>query len=161
MTDRQKVEEFVKSMEKYEDEQPCPTDTSTMAAIQDYMRNLESHATRTFKRLYRKGGQEEQRSSHKDGWSPVFIGSKAHLTALIVIRRHLLGHKGTKKGGRQPTCVAISGIFFPNGKARRQLLASARKRSEQSTNSQAGPYDGGSKRPNYPLRKRSTRTENL
>ena len=97
LTGRQKVDEFVESMEKYDDEHPCPTDISTMEAIQDYMRNLETHAARTVKQLYRRAGQEEQQSSHKDGWSPVFIGYKAHLTALIVIRRHLLGHKGTKR----------------------------------------------------------------
>ena len=67
LTDRQKVDEFVESMEKYDDEHPCPTDISTMEAIQDYMRNLETHAARTVKQLYRHAGQEEQQSSHKDG----------------------------------------------------------------------------------------------
>ena len=74
-----------------------------MAAIQEYMSSLETHATQTVKQHYHRARQEEQRSSHKDGWSPVFIGYKAHLTALIVIRRHLLGHKGTKNGGRRQT----------------------------------------------------------
>ena len=73
--DRQKkVDEFVESMEKYDDEHPCPTDLSTMGAIQEYMRNLETHAALKVKQLYRRAGQEERQSSHKDGWSPVFIG---------------------------------------------------------------------------------------
>ena len=151
LTDRQKVDEFVESMENYDDEHPCPMDKSTMASIQEYMRSLESHATRTVKRLYRRAGLEEQRSEHKDGWSLVFISYKAHLTALILIRRHLLGHTGNKNGGGQPTSVATSGTFFLNGKARWLLLVSARKESEQSTNAQAGLYGGGSKRTNCPL----------
>ena len=28
---------------------------------------------------------------------PVFIGHKAHLTALVLIRRHLIGHRGARK----------------------------------------------------------------
>ena len=47
MTDRQRVDKFGDSMEKYNDEHPCPTVISTMEAIQDYMRNLEAHAART------------------------------------------------------------------------------------------------------------------
>ena len=86
-------------MEKCDDKHPCPTETSTMVAIQKYMRSLETHATRTVKRLYRWAGQKEQQSSHKDRWCPVFFGYKADLTALLVIRRHLLGHKGNKKWG--------------------------------------------------------------
>ena len=74
VTARQKVDEFVESMEKYDDEHPCPTDLSTMGAIQEYMRNLETHAALKVKQLYRRAGQEERQSSHKDGWSPVFIG---------------------------------------------------------------------------------------
>ena len=84
-------------MEKYDHEHACPTDLSTIDAIQEYMRNLETHAARKVKQLYRRAGQKERQSLHKDGWSPVFIGYNAHLTALIVIRQHLLGHKGTKK----------------------------------------------------------------
>ena len=39
-------------------------------------------------------GLREQRSSHKDSWSPVSIGYKAQLTALELLRRHLIGPSG-------------------------------------------------------------------
>ena len=52
---------------------------------------------RKMKQLYLRAGQGEQRCSHKDGWSPIFIGYKAHFTALILIRRHLTGHRGARK----------------------------------------------------------------
>ena len=91
------MDEFVECMDKFDDNHPCPTEISSMEAVQEYMRSLESHAAQKVKQLCRRAGQKETQSSHKDGWSPVFIGYKAHLTALVVIRRHLLGHKGNKK----------------------------------------------------------------
>ena len=103
LTDRQKVDEFVESMKNYTDEHLCPTNISTMGAIQDYMRELESHAARMVKHLYRSAGQEQPHSSHKNGWSLVFIGYKSHLTALIVIRQHLLGHRAPNDGGQHTT----------------------------------------------------------
>ena len=74
-----------------------PTEISSMEAVQEYMHSLESHAAQKVKRLHRRAGQKENQSSHKDGWSPVLIGYKTHLTALVVIQRHRLGHKGTRK----------------------------------------------------------------
>ena len=49
LTDKQKVDEFVESMEKYDYKHPCPTGTSTMTAIQEYMSSMETHAARTVK----------------------------------------------------------------------------------------------------------------
>ena len=66
---------------------------------QEYMRSLESHAERKVKQQYRRAGHKEHQSSHKDGWSPVFIGYKVYLTALVVIQRYLLDHEETKKMG--------------------------------------------------------------
>ena len=63
LTDRQKVDKFVESMGKYDDDHPCPTDLSTVDTIQEYMRNLESHAEQKVK----WAGQEERQSSRKDG----------------------------------------------------------------------------------------------
>ena len=63
LTDRQKVDEFVESMEYYDDEHPRPTDLTTMDAIQEYMRNLETHAAQKVKQLHIRAGKEERPSA--------------------------------------------------------------------------------------------------
>ena len=128
LTDRQKVDEIVESMEKYDNEHPCPTDTSTMAAIQKYMSSIETHAAPTVRRLYRRAGKEEQRSTHKNGWSPVFIGYKVHLTALIVIRRHRLGHKGKEKWASASDMQRDPGHILPEWEGK---IAAAGLRKEE------------------------------
>ena len=57
LTDRQKVDKFVGSIKKYDDEHPRPTYVSTIDAIQEYMHNLETHAAWKVKQLYRRAGQ--------------------------------------------------------------------------------------------------------
>ena len=39
-------------------------------------------------------GIQKKRARQKDGWSPQFIALKTHLSALLEIRRHVLGQKG-------------------------------------------------------------------
>ena len=84
-------------MVRYDDAHPCLINTSPIEAVQEYMRSLEIHAAQNVTQLYRRARQEDNKSSHKDGLSPVFIGYKAHLTALRVIQRHLQDHKGYRK----------------------------------------------------------------
>ena len=85
LTDRQKVDEYVKYMEKCNYAHPCPTEASTIDAVQEYTRILKRHVARKGKQPYQRAEQDERRSSHKVRWSPVFIGYKAHLTALVII----------------------------------------------------------------------------
>ena len=91
LTDRQKCDEFVEAMETLL-HVPAPTDDSTDAEVIEYMRKLEQHSGDTVKRIYQRHGQVNKRSSRKDGWSPMYIAHKVHLTSLIEIRRSLLGH---------------------------------------------------------------------
>ena len=67
LTDRQKVYEFVESMEKYDDIHTCPTDLSKMDTILEYKRNLERHHARKVNQLYRRAGQGKRQCSHIDG----------------------------------------------------------------------------------------------
>ena len=97
LTDRQKVDEFVEHMERYGTDRPGPTADSSLTDVMKYMNDMQQQMARKVKQLYLRAGQGEQRSSHKDGWSPVFIGYKAQLTALVLIRRHLMGHRGARK----------------------------------------------------------------
>ena len=98
LTDRQKVDEFVEHMERYGTDRPGPTADSSLTDVMKYMNDMQQQMARKVKQLYLRAGQGEQRSSHKDGWSPVFIGYKAQLTALVLIRHHLMGHRGPGNG---------------------------------------------------------------
>ena len=84
-------------MERYGTEWLGPTENSSLDDVMEYMKDMEHQMARKVKQLYLRAGQGETRSSHKDGWNPVFIGYKAHLTALVLIRRRLMGHRGARK----------------------------------------------------------------
>ena len=96
LTDKHKCDEFREAMETLI-ALPAPTDESTDEEVINYMQGLEEHSSKTVKKLYMKSGQGKTRSSHKDGWSPTFIAYKAHLTALVEIRRRLLGQAGHRR----------------------------------------------------------------
>jgi Ulp1 family protease len=96
LTDSQKCDEFTEAMESLLDI-PVPTDDSTDEEVIAYMHKLEQHSATTVKHLHNTHGQTSKRSSRKDGWSPMYIAYKAHLTTLVEIRRSLLGHAHRKK----------------------------------------------------------------
>ena len=74
LTYRQKVNKLIECMKQYDDAHSRPTETDTTEAVQEYMRNLEKHTSQKLKQIYRRAGQEDHQSLHKDGWSLVFIG---------------------------------------------------------------------------------------
>ena len=96
LSDRHKCEEFTESMEALL-ALPSPTDASTEEEILEYMRHIENCSSSTVKDLYNRAGQQQPRSSYKDGWSPTYIAYKAQLTSLVEIRRRLLGQAGQTK----------------------------------------------------------------
>ena len=97
LTDRTKCDEYTEAMEKFEKETDPPCEESSIDEIFLYMEKLHSHMSTTVKRLYHNAGQDKRFSSHKDGWSPTYIAYKAHLTALVMIRRHVTGQKKQRK----------------------------------------------------------------
>jgi len=76
---------------------PAPTDDSTDEEVMAYMHKLEQHSATTVKHLHNTHGHTSKRSSRKDGWSPMYMAYKAHLTTLVEIRRSLLGYAHRKK----------------------------------------------------------------
>ena len=96
LTDKQKCDEFVESMETLLD-LTAPTDDMTDEDVMEYMRRIEQHSAHTVKRLYQAHGQCRHRSSRKNGWSPMYIAFKAQLTSLVEIRRHVMGHAHRSK----------------------------------------------------------------
>ena len=96
LTDRQKCDEFTEAMETLL-EIPTPTDESSDEEVIAYMHKIEQHSATTVKHLHNAHGQTRQRSSRKDGWSPMYIAYKAQLTALVEIRRSILGHANRAK----------------------------------------------------------------
>ena len=115
LTDRQKVDEFVEHMERFGTERLGPTEDSSLDAVMEYMKDMQHQMARKVKQLYLRAGQGESQSSHKDGWSPIFIGYKAHLTALVLIRRHLMGHRGARKWTSPESCGTIWTTSYKNG----------------------------------------------
>ena len=97
LTDRAKCDEYTEAMEDFENEIEPPQADTSIDDIFKYMEKLHSHMFSTVKKLYHKAGQDKRFSSHKDGWSPTFIAYKAHLTALVMIRRHVTGQKRQRK----------------------------------------------------------------
>jgi hypothetical protein len=95
LTDKQKCDEFLEAMETLL-ELPAPNDDNTDDEVVAYMHKIEQHSATTVKHLYNTHGHR-QRSSRKNGWSPMYIAYKAHLTALVEIRRSILGHANRVK----------------------------------------------------------------
>ena len=85
LPDRQKVYEFVEHMKRYGTERMDPMDISSLDDVMEYTKDMKQQMARKVKQLYLRAGQGKTRSLHKDGWSPVFMGYKAHLTALVLI----------------------------------------------------------------------------
>ena len=94
LTDKGKCDGFVERMEEFEQTIPKPTDESSMEEVFDYMQKMHTHISATVKSLYQRAGQLDTRGSYKHGWSPTFCMYKAHLTALVHIRRRVMGYKG-------------------------------------------------------------------
>jgi len=84
-------------MEDFSLDTVTPNDDMDIEEIMEYMQKMNMRMANTVKKLYHRAGQDKQRSSHKDGWSPTFIFYKSHLTALVMIRRHITGQKGRKR----------------------------------------------------------------
>ena len=97
-TARQKVDEFVKHVDRYGTDRPGPSADSRLTDVMKYINDMQQQIARKVKQLNFWAGQGEQCRSHKDGWNPVFIGYKAQLTALVFIQRHLMGHRGPGNG---------------------------------------------------------------
>ena len=97
VTDRRKVDEFVEHMERYGTERLGPTEYSSLDEVMESTKDMQHQMARKVKQLYLRAGKGETRSSLMDGCSPAFIDYKAHLTALVLICRHLMGHRGARK----------------------------------------------------------------
>ena len=60
---------------------------------QEYIFRRQRYSSKICERLCKKYEAKVKRSSIKNGWSPEYMVHKAHLNAMIEIRRHITGAK--------------------------------------------------------------------
>ena len=92
LTDKEIGMRFAADMDKWLTEAPAWEDGFEAG---QFLHRLSTMSTRVTKQIA-KGLQRSLRSSFKNGWSPCFVAYKANLTAMLEVRRHLLGQHGRK-----------------------------------------------------------------
>ena len=97
VSDKRMCEAFTAGMTDIHIAHPCPDPTATLEEKQKYINYIERASGKLVKQLHKSFGIGKKRSSHKDGWSPLFTAHKAHLDAIVEIKRFVMGYRNHPK----------------------------------------------------------------